>query len=149
MSRLEVAVVGVGPRGLSVLERLCANERAGSPHSEVVVHVVDPAAPGAGAVWRTDQSRHLLMNTVASQITLYTDESSRIDGPVEPGPSLWEWAASLTSADDETLAEAATLGPNSYPTRAFYGTYLHECFRRIVANAPAQVSVRVHRSHAV
>ena len=149
MSRIEVAVVGVGPRGLSVLERLCANERVASRHDSVVVHVVDPAAPGAGAVWRADQSRHLLMNTVASQITVYTDDSSRIDGPIEPGPSLWEWASSLTSADEETLAEAATLGPNSYPTRAFYGTYLHDCFRRIVANAPAHVSVQVHRSHAV
>jgi FAD-NAD(P)-binding len=150
MSRVEVAVIGVGPRGLSVLERLCANERVGSRHDEIVLHVVDPAAPGAGAVWRTDQSRHLLMNTVASQITLYTDESSRIDGPVERGPSLWEWASSLLSHDDaETLAEARELGPNSYPTRAFYGAYLNDCFQRIVANAPSHVTVEVHRSHAV
>jgi hypothetical protein len=150
MSRVEVAVVGVGPRGLSVLERLCANERAAPRHESVVLHVVDPAAPGAGAVWRTDQSRHLLMNTVASQITLYTDDSSRIDGPIEPGPSLWEWAAALGAHDDpETLAEAASLGPNSYPTRAFYGAYLHDCFRRIAEGAPAHVRVEVHRSHAV
>jgi hypothetical protein len=145
MSRIEVAVVGVGPRGLSVLERLCANERSAAQHDEVLVHVVDPAAPGAGAVWRTDQSRHLLMNTVASQITLYTDESSRIDGPIEPGPSLWEWASSIRSQDEE----AASLGPNSYPTRAFYGAYLNDCFERIVANAPAHVRVAVHRSRAV
>ncbi|MFL6122731.1 FAD/NAD(P)-binding protein [Actinophytocola sp.] len=149
MTRLEVAVVGVGPRGLSVLERLCANERADPRHDAVVVHVVDPAAPGAGAVWRTDQSRYLLMNTVASQITLYTDESSRIDGPVEPGPSLWEWASSLREHDEHTLAEAAGLGPNSYPTRAFYGAYLNDCFRRIVANAPGHVRFEVHRSQAV
>lgn len=130
---------------MSVLERLCANERSAHRHDEVLVHVVDPAAPGAGAVWRTDQSRHLLMNTVASQITLYTDDSSRIDGPVEPGPSLWEWASSLRTTDEE----AASLGPNSYPTRAFYGAYLNDCFRRIVANAPSHVRVEVHRSQAV
>jgi hypothetical protein len=146
---VQVGIVGVGPRGLSVLERLCANERVAPAHESVVVHVVDPSAPGAGAVWRTDQSRHLLMNTVASQITVYTDDSSRIDGPVEPGPSLWEWAAALVDHDDETLAEAASLGPNSYPTRAFYGAYLHDSFRRVVANAPAHVTVHVHRSHAV
>lgn len=132
----EIAIVGVGPRGLSVLERLCANERAAPRHGSLTIHVVDPAAPGAGTVWRTDQSRHLLMNTVASQITVFTDDSSRIDGPIEPGPSLWEWAE-------------GALGPNAYPTRAFYGAYLQDCYRRIVARAPAHVTVHVHRSHAV
>lgn len=132
----EIAIVGVGPRGLSVLERLCANERAEPRHEELVIHVVDPAAPGAGTVWRTDQSRHLLMNTVASQITVFTDDSSRIDGPIEPGPSLWEWAE-------------GQVGPNDYPTRAFYGAYLQDCYHRVVARAPAHVTVHVHRSHAV
>jgi hypothetical protein len=132
----EIAIVGVGPRGLSVLERLCANERADPRHDALVIHVIDPAAPGAGTVWRTDQSQHLLMNTVASQITVFTDESSRIDGPIEPGPSLWEWAA-------------GRLGPNEYPTRAFYGVYLQDCYHRIVDRAPEHVTVHVHRSHAV
>lgn len=157
MSALRIGIVGMGPRGLSVLERLCANERVTPQHSRITVHVVDPAAPGAGQVWRTDQSRHLLMNTVTSQITVYTDASSQIDGPIEPGPSLWEWTASLTEHstqhstrhDAETLAEARALGPNSYPTRAFYGSYLRDCFRRIVAGAPSHVTVHLHQSRAV
>ncbi|WP_380277938.1 FAD/NAD(P)-binding protein [Kitasatospora purpeofusca] len=156
---LQICVIGAGPRGLSVLERLCANERTGPAGASVTVHVVDPAPPGAGRVWRTDQSRHLLMNTVASQITVYTDDSVRIEGPVEPGPSLYEWATSLAREgsspdhparhDDQTLAEAADLGPNTYPTRAFYGQYLRDAFRAVVAAAPPTVTVRVHRSRAV
>ncbi|MDX3637582.1 FAD/NAD(P)-binding protein [Streptomyces europaeiscabiei] len=154
-STLEVCVIGAGPRGLSVLERLLANERGTPSHDAVTVHVIDPSAPGAGAVWRTEQSQHLLMNTVASQITVFTDDSARINGPIEPGPSLYEWARSLallgevadTSAG--ALAEAARLGPDSYPTRAFYGRYLRDCFERIVAGAPAHVEIRVHRSRAV
>ncbi|GLF92648.1 FAD/NAD(P)-binding protein [Streptomyces yaizuensis] len=152
---LEVCVVGAGPRGLSVLERLCANERAEPSRTSVTVHVVDPAAPGAGAVWRSDQSRHLLMNTVASQITVYTDDSSTIDGPIEPGPSLYEWAREIAGPgaapgpDPATVAEARALGPDTYPTRAFYGRYLHASFRRVVDAAPAHLTVRVHRSRAV
>jgi hypothetical protein len=92
---LAVCLVGVGPRGLSVLERLCAHERKSPSCGSLVVHVVDPAEPGAGSVWRTDQSRHLLMNTVASQITVFTDDRVTIDGPIEPGPSLYEWARGL------------------------------------------------------
>ncbi|MCD9145497.1 FAD/NAD(P)-binding protein, partial [Streptomyces albireticuli] len=153
-SHVEVCVVGVGPRGLSVLERLCANERAAPTHSTLTVHVVDPSAPGAGAVWRGDQSRELLMNTVSSQITVYTDDSARIEGPVEPGPSLYDWARALASGaargqDEETLAEARRLGPDSYPTRAFYGRYLHDSFLQVVARAPEHVTVLVHRSRAV
>ncbi|KPC96010.1 MULTISPECIES: FAD/NAD(P)-binding protein [unclassified Streptomyces] len=152
---LEVCIVGAGPRGLSVLERLCANERYERRCATLTVHVVDPAAPGAGAVWRTGQSRLLLANTVASQITVHTDESVHMAGPVEPGPGLHDWARSvavLGSPEDygaEILAEARELGPDSYPTRALYGHYLRDAFRRVVANAPGHVRIRVHRSRAV
>lgn len=154
----EVCIVGAGPRGLSVLERLCANERAGPSSQSVLVHLVDPWPPGAGQVWRTRQSRHLLMNTIASQVTIYSDDSNSIDGPIEPGPSLYEWARQLAllgplddqhGYDEETVTEAKSLGPDSYPTRAFYGHYLRDCFQRIAAAAPRHVTVRVHNSRAI
>ncbi|MEV6962742.1 FAD/NAD(P)-binding protein [Streptomyces sp. NPDC051207] len=156
---MEVCLVGAGPRGLSVLERLCAHERKSPRWEAVTVHVVDPDPPGAGRVWRPAQSRHLLMNTVASQVTVYTDASVRIDGPLEEGPSLYEWAKALDSRtldngpaagyDDEVLAEAGRLGPDSYPTRALYGCYLTWAFRRVVENAAAHVTVRTHHVRAV
>ncbi|MGW0366307.1 FAD/NAD(P)-binding protein [Streptomyces sp. NPDC002990] len=154
-SSVEICVVGAGPRGLSVVERLVANERQSPSHDSLAIHVVDPSAPGAGQVWRSGQSRHLLMNTVACQITVYTDESCTIDGPVEPGPSLYEWAKSLSvlgqfgDYDEGTLAEAAAMGPDTYPTRAFYGSYLGECFQRVIVGAPKHVTVHVHNSRAV
>ncbi|NLU73974.1 FAD/NAD(P)-binding protein [Streptomyces sp. HNM0575] len=153
--RLEVCVIGAGPRGLSVLERLCANERHERRCASLTVHVVDPEAPGAGAVWRTGQSRCLLANTVASQITVYTDDSVRMAGPVEPGPSLHEWAqgvallGSPADCGEDVLAEARELGPDSYPTRALYGHYLRDAFRRVVSGAPGHIRIRVHRSRAV
>ncbi|MFK4071131.1 FAD/NAD(P)-binding protein [Streptomyces sp. NPDC029674] len=150
----QVCVVGAGPRGLSVLERLLARERHDPAHASLTVHLVDPGEPGAGTVWRTDQSPELLMNTVASQITLYTDESCDIHGPVEPGPSLYEWAVRVAAGDGEgfdgpTRAAAAELGPDSYPTRALYGRYLRDAFRRVVSRAPEHVTVESHRTRAV
>ncbi|WP_237403550.1 FAD/NAD(P)-binding protein, partial [Streptomyces xanthophaeus] len=148
----EVCLVGAGPRGLSVLERLCAQEGKSPRWDSLTVHVVDPDPPGSGRVWRPSQSRHLLMNTVASQVTVYTDASVRIDGPLDEGPSLYEWAKSLEAGaletapgavyDDEILAEVGRLGPDTYPTRALYGSYLTWVFQRVVANAAAHVSVR-------
>ncbi|MCT2589519.1 FAD/NAD(P)-binding protein [Streptomyces sp. N2-109] len=158
-SSLEVCLVGVGPRGLSVLERLSAHERKSPQWSHITVHVVDPDPPGAGRVWRAAQSRHLLMNTVASQVTVYTDASVSITGPLEEGPSLYQWAKCLTHStlpsdaaaayDEETLAEARALGPDTYPTRVFYGHYLSWAFRQVTTHAAEHIEVRVHRSRAV
>ncbi|MFF1412281.1 FAD/NAD(P)-binding protein [Streptomyces sp. NPDC058289] len=156
---LTVSLVGAGPRGFAVLERLCANERKSPSHRAVTVHVVEPHAPGPGRVWRTEQPRQLLMNTVASQVTVYTDHSVLMDGPVEEGPSLYEWAAELArNAEDpgvqgrfpaEALAEARRLGPDDYPTRAFYGAYLEDAFRAVTAAAPEHVAIVEHRTRAV
>ncbi|MGV9449840.1 FAD/NAD(P)-binding protein [Streptomyces sp. NPDC003635] len=150
-----VCVIGAGPRGLSVIERLCAAARAAAPDTAIGIHVVDPHAPGAGQVWRTSQSPHLLMNTVAGQISVFTDASVELTGPLEPGPSLHAWAESLVAGDipghypEQVLAEARALGPDTYPTRAFYGHYLRWAFDRTVANAPSCVTVTWHRSRAV
>lgn len=150
-----VCVVGVGPRGLSVLERLCANVRHLAPDTPLTVHVVDPYPPGPGRVWRTEQSPYLLMNTVASQVTMFTDDSVEMDGPVVPGPSLYEWARAVAATGaasghpEAVLAEARRTGPNTYPSRAFYGHYLTWAFQRVCETAPPLVQVRVHRSEAV
>lgn len=138
----QVAIVGAGPRGTSTLERLCASAKdflaAGS---RVTVHVVDPSPPGAGRVWRTDQSQQLLMNTVSSQITMFTDDSVTCEGPICPGPSLHEWAVSVGGHPE--------LGPDDYPTRALYGRYLEWAFSKAVGNAPEGIDVEVHAARAV
>ncbi|MFD9465718.1 FAD/NAD(P)-binding protein [Streptomyces sp. NPDC060027] len=159
--QLEVCIIGAGPRGLSVFERLCATARGRAAHTAVVVHLADPGRPGSGRVWHTGQSHHLLMNTVASQVTLFTDASVELEGDLAPGPSLHEWAHHLTlmddprehwndiGYDDQVLAEARDLTPDSYPTRALYGHYLEWVFRRVVRSAPPHVRVVVHPMRAV
>ncbi|MEU6381321.1 FAD/NAD(P)-binding protein [Streptomyces sp. NPDC046909] len=133
---VSVAVVGAGPRGTSVLERLCASApELLPPGARLTVHVVDPAPPGAGSVWRTAQPADLLINTVAGQVTLFTDDSVDCSGPVRPGPSLHEWAA-------------GELGPDDYPTRAHYGRYLEWVFARTVREAPPGVRIRTHAARA-
>lgn len=122
-----ICVIGAGPRGTSVLERICANAR-----TPVVVHVIDPFPPGPGQVWRTDQPEHLLMNTVAGQVTLFTDETVACVGPRVPGPSLAQWAG---------------VDLDSYAPRALYGRYLAWVFQRLTRHA--LVKVVTHRATAV
>nr|WP_226966720.1 FAD/NAD(P)-binding protein [Streptomyces phaeolivaceus] len=145
-SDIGIALVGAGPRGTSVLERLCASApELLAPGTRLTVHVVDPAPPGPGRVWRTAQSPHLLMNTVASQVTLFTDDSVDCSGPVRPGPSLYEWAAEATG----TTGGSPELGPDDYPTRARYGRYLEWVFAEVVRGAPPGIRVEVHGTRAV
>ncbi|WP_260433312.1 FAD/NAD(P)-binding protein [Corynebacterium bovis] len=101
---VSVAVVGAGPRGVSVLERLAAHlESAGSAGpsgpsgsagsgTRLVVHLIDPAEPGAGEVWRTDQPDILCMNTLADAVTLFTEPGASVTAPVHEGPTLHAWA---------------------------------------------------------
>jgi uncharacterized NAD(P)/FAD-binding protein YdhS len=131
------AIIGVGPRGLTVFERLCANLRKTAPDTMVEVFLIDAVRVGTGSVWRTDQPTHLLMNTVASQITVFTDESVDMAGPVQVGPSVYEWARyigafhPLDRIPDAARAEAERLTPDTYPSRSFFGHYLRWAYEHI------------------
>ncbi len=81
-----LVVVGAGPGGTSLLERLVANapELAGS--DPIDVHVIDPHPPGAGRVWRQAQSPLLWMNSMAEDVTMFTDASVVCEGPIAARP---------------------------------------------------------------
>lgn len=157
-----VAVIGAGPRGVGVIERLAANLgelwREGTP---LAVHLVDPHPAGPGRIWRHDQSPLLKLNSMAADVTMFTDERSTIDGPVRPGPSLVEWAEQVRQGDivlpwadgrgglDEVLrAELQHLGPASFPTRRLQSLYLRWFFDEAVALLGGDVRVHEHRALA-
>lgn len=152
---LDIAVIGLGPRGLSVVERLCANARSCLPGGRTLtVQVVDPYVFDGGQVWRRTQRSELLMNTVACQVSMFLDDSVDCEGPVVRGPSLYEWAHSVAAGGAldvpaEVRAEARALGPDSYSTRSFYGHYLRWTLGELVRGAPAGVRVVLHAAQAV
>ncbi len=132
-----IVIVGAGPRGLSVLERLVTIGSAiDAPGSNLVVEIVDPYEFGAGRIWRSDQSGALLMNTVIGQITIFGHD------PAEPeedaGPSFWEWL------EESSDPEHTELAPNGYAPRRVYGQYLADAFRQVLDRAPEWV--RINRS---
>jgi uncharacterized NAD(P)/FAD-binding protein YdhS len=147
-----VVIVGAGPRGTSVLERLAANVPEVAPDLRVHVHVVDPYPPGAGRVWRHDQWPTLRVNSMAEDVTMFTDETVRCEGPVRPGPSMAEWAdavrvAGLATA--ELTAEVRSLTATSFPTRRLQSAYLSWVFDHVVENLPDGISACVHPATVV
>ncbi|MBP1161546.1 FAD/NAD(P)-binding domain-containing protein [Rhodococcus sp. PvR099] len=154
MHSVEIVIVGAGPRGTIALERLCSNVTDIPADSPITIHLIDPFPAGAGRIWHTDQPQALLMNTVASDITVFTDPSVKCVGPIVPGPSHYQWAKGVATGNiaarrEEILLEAARTLPWSYPTRPMQGEYLQWAIRHIIDRAPDNVSVVLHRCSAV
>jgi hypothetical protein len=153
-SSIRLGIVGAGPRGIVALERLCVNAPLLAPGLPIEVHLVDPYPAGAGRVWQREQNRLLLMNTVASDVTVYTDETVPCEGPIVPGPTQYQWArlvaeGRVDSVSAEDVEEASRLLPWSYASRAFQGAYLSWALRDVIRSAPPEITVTVHRDRAI
>jgi uncharacterized NAD(P)/FAD-binding protein YdhS len=173
-----LCLVGVGPRGTCVIERLAAIARDELPDKPWMLHLVDEHPFGAGRIWRMDQTHELCMNTLSGAVTLFTDEASSVMGPVSPGPTLQEWCLlvrdALFGTDDardvppahraafertplpaeflqreHLRAETRIVRPESHPSRALYGAYITWCFDDAIGRLPASVRVIRHTTRAV
>jgi uncharacterized NAD(P)/FAD-binding protein YdhS len=151
-----VAVIGLGSRGLGVLERVVTlAKRRGPAAGPVRVDVVDPTCSGAG-VHDRDQPDYLLLNTTCSQVSMFPDAATVGDAVDAPGPSLYEWvtARGLRLADDGcTVGGGDSAGrpirPTDFLPRRVLGDYLAWVLDEVRGRAPAHVEIRLHRAEAV
>lgn len=141
---MHITLIGAGPRGLLLLSRLLSWQPTRYPKHRLNIVLVDPY-PIGGRVWKINQDPNLIMNTAASQITLFTDQSVTDVGPFITGPDLSTWALTVAAGyldahpelDNRAilLRQAASLGPNSYASRALYGVYQQWFFDLLRAQA--------------
>ncbi|MEU8078656.1 FAD/NAD(P)-binding protein [Catellatospora citrea] len=154
-----VAIIGAGPRGTSLLERLIANAAECAPDRTIAVHVIDPYPPGGGRIWRSRQSPLLWMNTTSDDCTMFTDETVACEGPVVSGPTLVEWAQQLATGclpsppgfrlTPSTSAEAGRMRDSWFTTRRTQSDYLSWVFWQSAQNGMPQVRVHSHVGRAV
>jgi uncharacterized NAD(P)/FAD-binding protein YdhS len=146
-----VALVGAGPRGTSVLERLLANRAAaGDGGSKLHIHVIDPYPAGSGHVWQPEQSRLYLMNTQSFYPTLIPQEPEL--APPLAGGSFDEWRVTRRrdgqGLSDAEKAELAALESDNFPSRALYGRYLRQTLAELLQRVPDGVDVTFHETSA-
>jgi hypothetical protein len=114
------------------------------------VHLVDPFPPGPGRVWRFAQSPLLRMNSMPEDVTMFTDDTVRCEGPVRPGPTLAEWVdaarAGELTVDPALSAELAAVTATTFPTRRLQSAYLDWFFTTVTAALPSKVELYVHRA---
>ncbi|MFD7018203.1 FAD/NAD(P)-binding protein [Streptomyces sp. NPDC059928] len=131
--RASLVIVGAGPRGTGFLERLAANIPSLYGDEPLDVHLVDPYPAGGGRIWRSDQSPLLWMNSMAEDVTMFTDETVQLEGPVRPGPTFAQWSG---------------LDARAFPSRRAQGEYLRWVYEDTVAALPPTVTVHEHRTRA-
>ncbi|ALC30703.1 FAD/NAD(P)-binding domain-containing protein [Streptomyces sp. CFMR 7] len=150
-----LVVIGGGPRGTGVIERIAANARELYGDSPLDIHLVDPHPAGGGRIWRPDQSPLLWMNSMAEDVTMFTDDTVELAGPVVDGPALHAWAEDVRAgrvtpdAEPAVLVEIHGLTGQTFPSRRLQSAYLRWTYRRALAALPPTVTVHEHRTTAL
>ncbi|MFP3345293.1 FAD/NAD(P)-binding protein, partial [Halomonas sp. SIMBA_159] len=67
--------------------------------AEINLLIFDPYLPGSGC-HSTDQPDHLLVNTVAEQITMFADDSVVEAGNILSGPTFYQWLCEQPPSKD-------------------------------------------------
>ncbi len=144
-------MIGAGPRGTSVLERLLANWASAGSAGTLHIDVVDPYPAGPGHVWQPGQSRLYLMNTQSFYPTVVPEDPEL--APPLAGHTFDQWrerqqAHPHPSLTDDERAEVSRLGEADFPSRALYGRYLRSTLEELLTVLPAGVSVDFHAATA-
>lgn len=148
-----VAIVGLGSRGLSVLERIVTLAgKLGPAAGQVKIEIIDPTCTGSG-VHDTAQPDYLLLNTTCSKVSMFPDSCTVGPDVDQPGPSLYEWvsARGLRLGDDGyTVSEVGRrIRPTDFLPRRVLGEYLGWFLGQVQRRVPGQVRLRLHRATAV
>lgn len=138
-----IAIVGMGPRGVAILEHLVLNFRKTKQWRKVRILAIDDVQVGAGRIWRTDQPDWFMMNTLVSQITMYSGAPDHMEARPGAGPSLYEW---LATQSDPALPK---LGVDDYAPRVVYGKYLKAVYQSIISHLPPNITVQEVKSRVV
>jgi len=144
---IEVAIVGLGPWGLSALERLLDGlGRQTGRSCRATVHVVEPGRAGSGA-YSVEQPDYFILNTPCGQHLLQPDPEQ---GSL-PGFFDWVQAQGYRWVGDrcQVTPSGRAITKHDFLPRRLMGEYLEWCFEELVAKRPSGVRVVHHREQAV
>ncbi|MFC4049261.1 FAD/NAD(P)-binding protein [Actinomadura syzygii] len=150
----DIAIIGFGSRGLSVLERVVtlARDSPKSPAGKrgpVRVAVVDPAGTGCG-VHAPDLPDYLLLNSPCAEVSMFPDEGTVPLGTVRRGPSLYEWVSEgVAGPQEDSLPRRRPVHPADYLPRNVLGEYLHWFKGQVLDSAGGHVEVTMLPTTAV
>ena len=141
--QLRIAIIGMGSRGLSVLEQIIGLTRSATG-LRLRIDVFDPQIPGSG-LHHTEQPDYLMLNTMAGQLSAF---SSAFPASGRPGMTFLQWCNARHIRLDERGHVAAHRGRpvrfGDFAPRKLLGRYLQDCYRLLIQQCPAHVQVQHH-----
>lgn len=144
-----VAIVGMGSRGLSVLEQLLGLARQW-PERRLLIEVFDPQTPGGG-VHGSEQPDYLMLNTIAGQLSGFSRAFPASTAPM-PGFLAWCHAQDLRLDQRGHLSGDGSGRPvafGDFVPRKLLGRYLQDCYRLLLSVCPGHVEIRHHAERIV
>jgi len=127
-----IAIIGTGPRGISVIERLASRLAESSTLRSLVVYAIDSVEVGCGRMWRTDQPDWLLMNTRCKNVTMFPNPPDGAAWRAGYGPTFMEWWRQI---------DVNYPGPSGLAPRGLYGKYLKFVLDVVELNLPEQMRI--------
>ncbi|HEU0164529.1 MAG TPA: FAD/NAD(P)-binding protein [Thermomicrobiales bacterium] len=148
-----IAFIGGGPRVTGLIERITANAQLVAPRTSVVVLMYDTSPAGVEHPMRDDWSLIATLGRRAEEITMFSDASCLLQGPVVTGPSLAEWIGSVRSGtirfdppDFPDQTEMRSSGSHRLPMHRIVDWYLRWFFGEIRRGAPENVRINEIRA---
>lgn len=153
MKPVDICIVGFGPWGLCIFERIVSNIKHGVRHGAAVnIHIVEPNRLGQGA-HSSELPDYLLLNTKCGHVSMFVeDHFPDIDRP-QHGPGLLEWAKHQgyrLAGDGHTLTKQGgrEITDDDFLPRRLLGEYLGWFYQEAMRALPDGVTVYEHRTVA-
>lgn len=138
----KISIVGIGPRGLSLIERIIAHANQ-IPEVHFQLFLFDKSEFGPGCHWMQQSDKHL-MNTITSQITQFSISSETDLVDRFKGPDFEDWITEYAERNPELNIE---IGGDKYHPRAYFGVYLQEAFQKLMQKIPSNIEVQVVKEY--
>ncbi len=152
MEKKEICIIGLGPKGLTVLERLISHAKKEDYSGKMVINLIEPGIIGLG-IYNLKQPDFWLLNTVCSQITMFPDNTT-VNSPFIKGPSLYEWVNKegyKISNDGFSISktEGRNIERDDFLPRRLLGEYLRFFFEKITKDLPQNIILNEYNVAAI
>ncbi|MCL6220277.1 2,3-diaminopropionate biosynthesis protein SbnA [Zunongwangia pacifica] len=139
-SEYNVAIVGLGPKGLYGLERLLAELKSENIQEIVNIHLYNKNQYfGAGDVYRTDQPDYLKMNFTNQKIDIRPQTQPEAIGHLK---SYVKWLSASTGIEESKLKD-------QFSSRTMVGKYFISCFKSLISSVPENINIHLHNEEVV
>jgi len=143
MKQIKIAIIGTGPRGVSILERLIHDSNS-NRKINLSIYLFDGYEQGTGC-HVTDQSENLLLNTAADQITMIPENRNeqQILGVYRKPFDEWIEECINSGKHNNLITTSRQKPKDMYYPRALFGYYLKDVLASLINTVRNRIEIKI------